>query len=86
MRNYSSTDKVICDTRPRMGRPPLWSQNMQARFRSGTFERIGVVLREDEDRTDFVREAVERELERREKSSELATPPRVRGKGTRTKT
>jgi len=49
-----------------MGRPPRWSQNMQARFRSGTFERIAVVLHENEDRTDFVREAVEREIERRE--------------------
>ena len=49
-----------------MGRPPLWSQNMQARFRAGTFERIEKVLRDDEDRTDFVREAVERELARRE--------------------
>ncbi|WP_395395994.1 YlcI/YnfO family protein (plasmid) [Novosphingobium sp. BL-8A] len=43
---------------------------MQARFPAGTFERIGQVLREDEDRTDFVRAAVERELQRREKSAE----------------
>jgi hypothetical protein len=44
---------------------------MQARFPEGTFERIAAVLRTDgetaEDRTDFVREAVERELKRRER-------------------
>jgi hypothetical protein len=40
---------------------------MQARFLAGTFARIEVVLGEDEDRTDFVREAVERELQRRER-------------------
>jgi hypothetical protein len=37
-----------------------------ARFRLGTFERIAKVLGLDEDRADLIREAVERELERRE--------------------
>ena len=49
----------------RKGRPRQWAEDMQARFPAGTFERIKRVLREDEGRTDFVREAVERELERR---------------------
>jgi hypothetical protein len=40
---------------------------MQARFPEGTFARIAVVLVEGEDRTDFVRAAVDRELRRREK-------------------
>ena len=39
---------------------------MQARFKKGTFKRIKAVLKEREERTDFVREAVERELKRRE--------------------
>jgi hypothetical protein len=39
---------------------------MQARFPKGTFARIAVVLGEKEDRTDFVRRAVEHELARRE--------------------
>jgi hypothetical protein len=58
--------------RPRMqlsflsGRTQRWSEDMQARFPAGTFERIGSVLRDTEDRTDFVRLAVERELRRRE--------------------
>ena len=51
----------------RKGRPRQWAEDMQARFLVGTFARIEVVLGEDEDRTDFVREAVERELQRRER-------------------
>jgi hypothetical protein len=50
----------------RIGRPRRWAEDMQARFPAGTFKRIEAVLRADEDRTDFVREAVERELHRRE--------------------
>jgi hypothetical protein len=45
-----------------MGRKKRWTEDMQARFPGGTFARIQAVLREEEDRTDFVREAVEREL------------------------
>ena len=48
-----------------MGRHRLWTEDMQARFPEGTFERIEEVLEEGEDRTDFVRDAVERELRRR---------------------
>jgi hypothetical protein len=44
-----------------------WAEDMQARFPAGTFKRIKAVLAEVEDRTDFVREAVERELKRRER-------------------
>lgn len=50
-----------------MGRTKRWSEDMQARFPEGTFDRIQAVLDEGEDRTDFVREAVERELKRRER-------------------
>lgn len=68
MRNNAGlAEKVICDSPRRMGRPRLWSENMQARFKAGTFERIDAALKDDEDRTDLVREAVERELERRAK-------------------
>jgi metal-responsive CopG/Arc/MetJ family transcriptional regulator len=42
-----------------------WAENMQARFSKGTFAKIDAVLRESEERTQFVREAVEREIERR---------------------
>lgn len=50
-----------------MGRKKRWAEDMQARFPEGTFGRIEAVLNDGEDRTDFVREAVERELKRREK-------------------
>ena len=41
---------------------------MQARFSEGTFDRIEAVLKAGEDRTAFVRAAVERELKRRERA------------------
>lgn len=52
-----------------MGRTKKWEEDMQARFAKGTFDRIAAVLGDEEERTDFVREAVERELKRREKRS-----------------
>ena len=52
-----------------MGRKRLWADDMQARFPEGTFDRIEAVLEESEDRTAFVREAVERELKRRERKA-----------------
>jgi len=55
--------------RGRVGRKKLYSEDMQARFPEGTFEAISAVLQEGEDRTDFVREAVSRELQRRQKIS-----------------
>ena len=54
-----------------MGRTKLWSEQMQARFAQGTFEWIGSALYEGEDRTDFVREAVVRELRRRLKLKDI---------------
>lgn len=51
-----------------MGRTKRWAEDMQARFPEGTFDRIEAVLEDSEDRTDFVRTAVERELKRREKA------------------
>jgi hypothetical protein len=61
----------------RVGRKKRWSEDMQARFPEGTFERVEAVLDENEDRTDFVRVAVERELERRERRGR-SRPHRVR--------
>jgi hypothetical protein len=55
-----------------MGRAKRWSEDMQARFPAGTFARIEAVLRENEYRMDFVREAVERELKRRERAMAAA--------------
>ena len=46
-----------------------WAEDMGARLPKGTFAQIAAVLGPTEDRTDFVREAVERELQRREAKS-----------------
>jgi hypothetical protein len=50
-----------------MGRKKMWSEDMVARFAEGTFARMDAVRADGEDRTDFIREAVERELKRRER-------------------
>lgn len=52
-----------------MGRKKQWSEDMVARFPEGTFSRIDAVREESEDRTDFVRLAVDRELRRRERKA-----------------
>ena len=51
---------------------------MQARFAEGTFARIARLKHTDEDRTDFVRVAVEAELTRRELSLSARTRRRAR--------
>ena len=50
-----------------------WAEDMQARFPKGTFARIAAVLDRYEDRTEFVREAVEREQKRREELKKKPT-------------
>ena len=52
-----------------MGRKKQWAEDMQARFPEGTFARVAELLEEGEDRTDFVRAAVEREIEARAKKA-----------------
>ncbi len=54
-----------------MARPKKFVEDMVARFLAGTFARMDAV-RGDEDRADLVRDAVERELRRRER---LSTKP-----------
>lgn len=70
------THFLISDSSKRMGRPKQWAEDMQARFAEGTFARIAVVLEQGEDRTDFVRKAVERELKRRERQTKDGKPER----------
>lgn len=49
-----------------VGRPRINDEQMMARFRKGTLERIQGVLNDREKKSDFVRTAVEREIERRQ--------------------
>lgn len=51
-----------------MGRAKRWHEDMQARFVEGTLAMIESALEEGETKTDFVREAVRRELLRRERA------------------
>jgi hypothetical protein len=50
----------------RMGRKKRWPERTAIKFAEGTFERIAAVLTDGEDRMRFMREAVEREIRRRE--------------------
>lgn len=49
-----------------MARRKRFHEEMVARFPEGTFARIAAVLRDEDDRADFVREAVEKLLQERE--------------------
>jgi hypothetical protein len=55
-----------------VGRKKTNFQQMPARFPDGTFERIDAVLEPNENRTDFLRVAVEREVDRRERAKDTA--------------
>jgi hypothetical protein len=51
----------------RMGRKRINEEQTPARFPAGTLDRIDAVLDDGEKRSDLIRNAVERELKRREK-------------------
>jgi hypothetical protein len=50
-----------------MGRKQINHEQTPARFPEGTLDRIDAVLEEGENRSDLIREAVDRELKRRER-------------------
>ena len=63
------TQNLVATTHRRVGRKRINapdSDKMTARFPEGTLDRIKAVLRKSEPQSAFIREAVERELERRE--------------------
>jgi hypothetical protein len=62
---HGLAQKEISDIRPAVGRPRINDEQTPARFPSGTLARIDAALSEGEKRSDFIREAVERELKRR---------------------
>jgi hypothetical protein len=55
--------------RGRVGRIKINDEQTPARFPAGTLERIDALLAEKEKRSDFIREAVEREIKRREREA-----------------
>lgn len=50
-----------------MGRKKLWTERLTLPLAEETVRRLDAALREDENRLDLIREAIERELKRREK-------------------
>ena len=68
---YPSADLAspkFVDIRNGVGRHRINGEQTMARFPDGTLERIKGVLMEGEKQSDFIRLAVERELEKRELS------------------
>jgi hypothetical protein len=59
--------KEISATAAQVGRPRINDEQTPARFPGGTLARIDAVLENGEKRSDFIREAVEKELKRRER-------------------
>ncbi|WP_198033129.1 hypothetical protein [Methylosinus sp. PW1] len=53
----------------------MFSEDILGRFPEGTVDRISAVLAEDEERTAFIRKAVESELQRREAIIAAARKP-----------
>jgi hypothetical protein len=64
------TKNRISDIPRGVGRTKEFTERILQPFREGTLARIAAALGEDEDRTAFIREAVERELKRREKAKD----------------
>ena len=64
-----STQLLVADTPARVGRIRINDpdEKVTARFRSGTLARIKSALVSKEPQSEFIRKAVEAELERREK-------------------
>lgn len=63
------TELVISGTKRPVGRIRINDEQTPARFPEGTLARIDAVLAEKEKRSDFIREAVDKELKRREKAA-----------------
>lgn len=65
------TETLPSGTVRRVGRIKINDEQTPARFPEGTLARIDAVLADKEKRSDFIREAVEREIKRRERSERL---------------
>lgn len=61
------TQDQASDSKPTMGRKLLWPEHVNLSLAKGVKDRIAAVLRDGEDRLSFIREAIERELKRRER-------------------
>jgi hypothetical protein len=64
-------------TTPRVGRKKEWPEEIRLSLAGGTLDRIADVLEPDEFRLDMIREAIDREIKRRERIK--PNPPTRRG-------
>jgi hypothetical protein len=64
---HGLAQKEISASPASVGRPKINDEQTPARFPAGTLARIDAACADREKRSDFIREAVERELERRRK-------------------
>ena len=62
-----STPNLISPTATGVGRPRINGEQTPARFVTGTLARIDALLEDGEKRSDFIRIAVDREIERRDR-------------------
>jgi hypothetical protein len=62
------TQNYVHDTPRKMGRKKLWAENINLTLPEGAKDRMNAALEEGEDRLDLIRDAIERELKRREKA------------------
>lgn len=58
----------------RMGRKKLWAENVNLTLPLGAKARMDAALRDGEDRLDLIREAIERELKRRDREKTKDRP------------
>ena len=63
------TPNLISSIIPRVGRRRINDEQTPARFPAGTLARIDTVLAEKEKRADLIRDAVEREIKRRQQKA-----------------
>lgn len=59
----------VHDSAKRMGRKKLWHENINLTLPAGAKSRMDAVLSGNEDRLDLIREAIDREVRRRERQN-----------------
>jgi Arc/MetJ-type ribon-helix-helix transcriptional regulator len=66
------TQNHVHGTQHGVGRRKLWHENINLTLPEGAKARMDAALKDGEDRLDLIREAIERELERRGRAAKKA--------------
>lgn len=67
-KRWDLTEIHVRDMPRRMGRKKKWAENVNLTLPEGAKARMDAALKDGEDRLDLIREAIDRELKRREKA------------------